>query len=158
MLKYAREAFALARERGMFVVFDADALWMLSEDVKILQGYRRAVITPNVAEFARLLDKLGIDGSVAEEQKAGLVSRALGGVTVLRKGPTDAIAIDNTSNEADMEASKVSEDSERESTTEAVVVDVEGGMRRCSGQGDVLSGVVGTILAWGKCYELGYFG
>jgi len=158
MLRYAREALALARERGMFVVFDADALWMLSEDVKILRGYRRAVITPNVAEFARLSDKLGLDGSVGDEEKAGLVSRALGGVTVLRKGQNDAIAIDTTGDEADLEASKVGQDVESENTSEKVIVDVEGGMRRCSGQGDVLSGVVGTFLAWGKCYELGYFG
>lgn len=28
-----------------------------------------------------------------------------------------------------------------------------GSSRRCGGQGDVLSGAVGTFLAWGKNYE-----
>lgn len=32
---------------------------------------------------------------------------------------------------------------------------VEGSVRRCGGQGDVLSGLVGTFLAWGKNYEEG---
>ena len=158
MVSYARQALELARARGMFVVLDADALWMLSEDPGILRGYRRSVITPNVAEFARLSEALEIDPSAADDEKAGLVSRALGGVTVLRKGPKDAIAIDTTGESADLDASKVSHDAERESTKEVVFVDVEGGMKRCGGQGDVLSGMLGTILAWGKCYELGYFG
>ena len=37
-------------------------------------------------------------------------------------------------------------------------VDLEGGLKRCGGQGDVLSGAVGTFMAWGKCYEDGAFG
>jgi len=41
---------------------------------------------------------------------------------------------------------------------EIVQVDVPGGLKRCGGQGDILSGAVGTFLAWGKCYEDGAFG
>ncbi|KAJ7181994.1 hypothetical protein C8R46DRAFT_885378, partial [Mycena filopes] len=41
---------------------------------------------------------------------------------------------------------------------ETVEVDIEGGLKRCGGQGDVLSGTVGTMLAWAKCYEDGIFG
>ncbi len=33
-----------------------------------------------------------------------------------------------------------------------------GGMKRCGGQGDILSGGVGAFLAWAKCYESGAFG
>ena len=54
MISHARTALGLAKENGMFVVLDADALWMLGRDVGILKGYRRAVITPNVVEFQRL--------------------------------------------------------------------------------------------------------
>lgn len=32
------------------------------------------------------------------------------------------------------------------------VNDTEGGLKRCGGQGDILSGTVGTFLAWGKWY------
>ena len=149
MQNYARLAVQLARRRGMFIVLDADALFMVSEDIQIIKGYRRAVLTPNVVEFKRLVEKLAIDGNASEDAKAGLVSRALGGVTVLQKGPKDIIAIDTTGEQAD---------TEREHSKETVCVDVKGGMKRCGGQGDILSGAVGTMLAWGKCYEDGAFG
>lgn len=37
-------------------------------------------------------------------------------------------------------------------------MDIEGGLKRAGGQGDILSGTVGAFLAWGKCYEDGAFG
>jgi ATP-dependent NAD(P)H-hydrate dehydratase len=37
-------------------------------------------------------------------------------------------------------------------------IDVEGGLKRCGGQGDILSGTIGCFLAWGKCHEDGAFG
>ena len=54
MISHAKTALGLAKENGMYVVLDADALWMLGQDLGILKGYRRAVITPNVMEFKRL--------------------------------------------------------------------------------------------------------
>ena len=54
MISHARTALNLAKENGMYVVLDADALWMLGQDIGILKGYRRAVVTPNVMEFKRL--------------------------------------------------------------------------------------------------------
>lgn len=36
-------------------------------------------------------------------------------------------------------------------------VDIPGGLKRCGGQGDILSGAVGAFLAWGKCHETGAF-
>jgi ATP-dependent NAD(P)H-hydrate dehydratase len=56
MISHAKAALNLAKENGMYVVLDADALWMLGQDIGILKGYRRAVITPNVAEFKRLTE------------------------------------------------------------------------------------------------------
>ena len=70
----------------------------------------------------------------------------LGGVTVLQKGPSDIISVNTSDNT----------DAKRESQT--IEVDVPGGLKRCGGQGDILSGAVGTFLAWGKCYEDGAFG
>lgn len=84
------------------------------------------------------------------------VSRALGGVTVLQKGGEDIIAT-NTGG-ASAEEARESKVDPSESTEEQVVVDVEGGLKRCGGQGDILTGTVGTILAWGKCFEDGAFG
>lgn len=55
----------------------------------------------------------------------------LGGVTILQKGEEDRI----TNGE------------------EILINKEEGSVRRCGGQGDVLSGLVGTFLAWGKSYQ-----
>ena len=84
------------------------------------------------------------------------VSRALGGVTILQKGAQDIICTNTGgSSEADARVSKVDAS---ENTEEQVAVDVPGGLKRCGGQGDILSGTVGTALAWGKCFEDGAYG
>lgn len=149
MQAYARIALSVARRQGMFIVLDADALWMVNNDLSVIQGYRRAVLTPNVMEFKRLAEKLGIDEHTPVNEKANKASKALGGVTVVQKGPKDIIAVDTTG--------KV-KDEGKEAIQEQIEIDVQGGYKRCGGQGDVLSGCVGTIMAWGKCYEDGVFG
>jgi len=132
---------------------------MVCQDLDLIRGYRRAVVTPNVVEFKRLSEAVGIEPSTPFESRASLVSKALGGVTVLQKGPHDIIASNTTgaSLAQPHELSKIPEDEplDEEKLTK---VDVEGGLKRCGGQGDVLSGCVGTWLAWGKCYETGAFG
>ncbi|KAG5647858.1 hypothetical protein DXG03_007782 [Asterophora parasitica] len=159
MEAHAKLALSLARSRGMFVVLDADALWMVGKDLSVIKGYRRAVVTPNVVEFKRLSEQAGVDPQAPSAKKAGLVSSALGGVTVLEKGAKDIISIDTTGDAANLKESKMEgADEEKERTRETIEVDVEGGLKRCGGQGDVLSGSVGTFLAWGKCYEDGAFG
>ncbi|KAF8075112.1 Ribokinase-like protein [Lyophyllum atratum] len=159
MQSFAKLALSLARARGMFVVLDADALWLAGKDLSIIRGYRRAVMTPNVVEFKRLSEQVGIDPKTPDAERAGLVSRALGGVTILEKGGKDNISTDTTGEAADLKESKLEGvDEEKEKIQETVQVDVEGGLKRCGGQGDILSGTVGTFLAWGKCYEEGAFG
>ena len=157
MQSYTRMALSMACAQGMFVVLDADALWMVNQDISIIKGYRRAVLTPNVMEFKRLSEALSIDPDTPADKKAGLVSKALGGVTIVQKGAKDIIAVDTTGNAADPKKSKV-QGGEKEAIKEQIEIDTKGGYKRCGGQGDVLSGVVGTILAWGKCYEEGAFG
>ena len=92
------------------------------------------------------------------EERAKAVSRALGGVTVLQKGAQDVIAIDTSAagDSAAHDASKISQDDPEQ--TEVIVVDTPGGLKRCGGQGDILSGSVGAFLAWGKCFEDGAYG
>lgn len=159
MQAFAKLALSLARSQGMFVVLDADALWMVGQDISLIKGYRRAVLTPNVVEFKRLSDQIGMDPGIPAGDRAALVSRELGGVTVLQKGARDIISIDTTGDAANLKANRLEgADEEREKTKETIEVDVQGGMKRCGGQGDVLSGCVGAVLAWGKCYEDGAFG
>jgi ATP-dependent NAD(P)H-hydrate dehydratase len=159
MQSYAKMAVSMARERGMFIVLDADGLYMVGQDASIIKGYRRAVVTPNVVEFKRLSEQLGVDPDTPSDLRAALVSRKLGGVTVLQKGPVDIISTDSTGEDADIAASQLTgADAQFETTKETVHVDVKGGLKRCGGQGDVLSGCVGTLMAWGRCYEDGAFG
>ncbi|KIK50461.1 hypothetical protein GYMLUDRAFT_182735 [Collybiopsis luxurians FD-317 M1] len=157
MQNFAKLALNLARERGMFLVLDADALLLVGQDVSLIQGYRRAVLTPNVVEFQRLSEQVGIDPNTPADKRAEALSRELGGVAILQKGAKDIIAIDTTGKAASAEQSKV-KDEEKEKTKDVVEVDVEGGLKRCGGQGDILSGAVGSFLAFGKCYEDGAFG
>jgi ATP-dependent NAD(P)H-hydrate dehydratase len=159
MQSYAKIAVSMAKERGMYIVLDADGLYMIGEDISVIKGYRRAVLTPNVVEFKRLSDQVGIDPKVPSDQRAAQVSKLLGGVTVLQKGAIDIISSDTTGNAADLRESRIEGvDEEFESIQETIEVDIEGGLKRCGGQGDVLSGCVGTFMAWGRCYEDGAFG
>lgn len=155
MQSYAKIAVQMAKERGMYVVLDADGLYMIGEDITIIKGYRRSVLTPNVVEFKRLSEQVGIDPNAPSDQRAALVSKVLGGVTVLQKGAKDIISSDTTGDEANLMEGA---DEEFEKIQETVQVDIEGGLKRCGGQGDVLSGCVGTFMAWGRCYEDGAFG
>ena len=39
--------------------------------------------------------------------------------------------------------------------SQTLTVDAPGSLKRCGGQGDVLSGAAGTLLAWGSVYAQG---
>ena len=54
MQDYARMAVGLAREQKLYLVLDADALYMVGLDPGVILGYEKAVLTPNVVEFKRL--------------------------------------------------------------------------------------------------------
>jgi NAD(P)H-hydrate repair Nnr-like enzyme with NAD(P)H-hydrate dehydratase domain len=54
MIQNAKIAVQLAREQNMFLVIDADGLFMVQNDPNIIKGYPKAVLTPNVVEFGRL--------------------------------------------------------------------------------------------------------
>lgn len=81
----------------MYIVLDADALWMIGHDLSLVHGYRKAVLTPNVVEFKRLSEDANIDPSTPASERAMRISRALGGVTILEKGKEDTIATDTAS-------------------------------------------------------------
>lgn len=68
-----------------------------------------------------------------EEDIASKVSELLGGVTVLEKGGVDRIT----------------------NGSKTLTVDASGSLKRCGGQGDILSGAAGTLLAWGSVYAKG---
>jgi ATP-dependent NAD(P)H-hydrate dehydratase len=80
------------------------------------------------AEIAKNGDNNTVDKeSAACEQ----LSQALGGVTIVQKGPHDVISNGITS----------------------IISDVKGGLKRSGGQGDTLTGSLGTFLAWRAAYH-----
>lgn len=103
-----------------------------------IQGYSKAVLTPNVNEF-RLLHRgfCNADPDLNGETKEGGVSptrakaverlaKELGNVIVVLKGRADILS----------------------DGTRTISCAVPGGLKRCGGIGDVLSGAMGTMMAW----------
>lgn len=68
----ARIALRLARENQLYVVIDADGLFLVQNDPSVVKGYARAVLTPNVVEFGRL-----VESCVSLARPVGLVGGAL---------------------------------------------------------------------------------
>ncbi|CAD6568455.1 MAG: hypothetical protein CYPHOPRED_002567 [Cyphobasidiales sp. Tagirdzhanova-0007] len=133
MQSAAKTAIALARQHDQYIVIDADGLFLVGNEPDVIKGYKKAVLTPNVVEFARLCEKMGIDSKGDPNELAKLLAQSLGHVTVCQKGQTDIIS----------------------NGTEVLRCDITGGLKRSGGQGDVLSGSIGCLLGWAKNYEEG---
>lgn len=54
MQTFARLAVTIAKEQNMYLVIDADGLYMVNNDLSLVRGYEKVVLTPNVVEFKRL--------------------------------------------------------------------------------------------------------
>ncbi|KAI1756629.1 H-hydrate dehydratase [Xylaria castorea] len=132
---------AAARERKMAVVLDADALAIVTRSPELVMGWREVVLTPNVVEFGRLWKGVfpdgerqggaeGDTGTKSESAQVEVLSKALGGVTIIQKGGRDLISNGETT----------------------LAVDLVGGLKRSGGQGDTLTGSIATLLAWRKAY------
>ncbi|KAJ5907504.1 YjeF C-terminal domain carbohydrate kinase-like protein [Penicillium taxi] len=144
-LKVVVEVIKEARKRSIPFVLDADGLLIVTEDPSLVKGYKECILTPNVVEFGRLTKALGIkvvsqvdiakeegeDNTSKASDECEQLSKALGGVTILQKGPRDVISNGVTS----------------------IINDIQGGLKRSGGQGDTLTGSVGTMLAWRAAYH-----
>jgi ATP-dependent NAD(P)H-hydrate dehydratase len=107
-----------AREHNLFLILDADALYMLSlsEYRNIIQGYDKVVLTPNVVEYERLF----ADGDTSDD-----ASDAFASAVFVTKGKHDGIH-----------------------GAKPMVCEEEGGLKRSGGIGDVLAGTLSTLCAW----------
>ncbi|ORY98907.1 H-hydrate dehydratase [Syncephalastrum racemosum] len=134
MQDVAREIMLKARELNMAIVVDADGLFLVQNHPETVKDYAKAVLTPNVVEFQRLCERMQINPKEGNPDEVALrLSQALGGVIIVQKGPTDLIT----------------------NGKEVLKCEQQGGLRRVGGQGDILSGTLGTFLAWAKAYEEG---
>ncbi|RMD44099.1 hypothetical protein DV735_g960, partial [Chaetothyriales sp. CBS 134920] len=135
-LKQVKAVIHAARRRDPPVpmVLDAEALWLIQQEPDTIKGYRECILTPNVVEFGRLAKSVGLDLSNTKEETACQeLAAILGGVCIIQKGRVDYI-------------------SQGRDTT---VSDFEGGLKRSGGQGDTLTGTLGTFLAWRQAYHDG---
>lgn len=125
-----------AKKNKLPLVIDADGLFLLTQPLlrNILFGYDRAILTPNVMEMRRLMNKEN-----NESRHSSLIPEALHRNVLVQKGKQDVISTffevveedDNTYNEVFVMTCKE-----------------EGGLKRSGGIGDVLAGIVGTFVAW----------
>ena len=126
-----KRVLAAARERRLPVVLDADVLQVVNADPGTVSGWREAVLTPNVVEFGRLARAVGVDaGGMSDAEGCRAVAEALGGACLVRKGREDYIS-----------------DGSRTWTC-----GLSGSLKRSGGQGDTLTGCIGTFLCWRKAY------
>lgn len=144
-LKVVTEVIKEARTRSIPFVLDADGLLIVTENPDLVKGYKECILTPNVVEFGRLAKALGVqvsspaeiakkvggDTSNKESEACEKLSQALGGVAILQKGPHDVISNGVTT----------------------IINDIRGGLKRSGGQGDTLTGSLGTLLAWRAAYH-----
>lgn len=83
-------------------------------------------------EFARLCQALNVDPEAGEKKEVcGKLATALGGVTIIQKGPHDYIS----------------------NGKYTLTCDIPGGLKRSGGQGDTLTGSLATFLAWRRAYK-----
>ena len=171
--KVVAEVMKEARARAVPFVLDADALLLVTQQPDLVRGYKQCILTPNVVEFGRLAKALGVDlpktttlatttntaggseiagrrrikgednnqilGKKEQEQvdknaassTCKKLANALGGVTIIQKGQRDVISNGITS----------------------LISDIQGGLKRSGGQGDTLTGCLGTFLAWRVAYH-----
>jgi ATP-dependent NAD(P)H-hydrate dehydratase len=147
--KVVVEVMKEARNRSVPFILDADGLMLVTERPELVKGYKECILTPNVVEFGRLAKALGVKLDSQKEEKeedddeekqlsraseaCEKLSQALGGVTIIQKGAKDIISNGVTS----------------------IISDIKGGLKRSGGQGDTLTGSLGTLLAWRSAYHDG---
>lgn len=127
LLETATRVVAEVRKRSMPLVIDADGLFLVQNNPDVIKGYKHAVLTPNVMEFARLKKAVGLgeEGSLEE------LCNKFGGLTIIEKGKEDRISNGKTT----------------------LTNSLKGGLKRVSGQGDTLSGTLATMLAWKLAFQ-----
>jgi ATP-dependent NAD(P)H-hydrate dehydratase len=103
------------------LVIDADGLYLLTQDISLIQDYQNVILTPNAIEFWRLFG----DTNNKLQTCADKVGRH---VTILEKAKNDRI-YDTVQ-------------------MQRIECPPGGSNRRCGGQGDILAGVLAIFYHW----------
>ncbi|OXB80600.1 UNVERIFIED_CONTAM: hypothetical protein H355_014943 [Colinus virginianus] len=133
--------------KGIPIIIDADGLWLISQQPSLIQGYQRAILTPNYIEFSRLYEAMLRDPVDSSDHHGCVLrlSQALGNLTVVQKGERDLIS-DGEKAWSTLVDSLLYKDELHHSLV--LVCSHEGSSRRCGGQGDLLSGSLGVLAHW----------
>ncbi|OLL23484.1 ATP-dependent (S)-NAD(P)H-hydrate dehydratase [Neolecta irregularis DAH-3] len=131
MQKTAAGVIKAAVDRNMGIVIDADGLYLIEKEPGLIMGYTNVVLTPNHVEFNRLCQAMGVSREMKEEEKCKELARSFGNITIVQKGTKDVIS----------------------NGVEVYTCDVPGGLKRCGGQGDILGGILATLLAWKETHQ-----
>ncbi|GAB1602559.1 ATP-dependent (S)-NAD(P)H-hydrate dehydratase-like [Argonauta hians] len=128
LLSTVKEVLAKVISLQIPVVVDADGVYLLSQDPDVIRNYGSAILTPNVIEFAGLYQRVIGRKADTDNVVTNVVTLAeeLGNVTIVLKGAYDIIS----------------------DGKEVLICSTEGSPRRCGGQGDLLSGSMGTFSHW----------
>ncbi|KAG0529596.1 hypothetical protein BDA96_05G111700 [Sorghum bicolor] len=123
-----------ARQANIPTVVDGDGLFLVTNNLSLVEGNPLAILTPNVYEYKRLVQKVlncDVDEETASEQLITLCQK-IGDVTIMQKGKADVISDGKT----------------------VTQVSTFGSPRRCGGQGDILSGSVAVFASWARHFVL----
>ncbi|KAF2893859.1 hypothetical protein ILUMI_12315 [Ignelater luminosus] len=132
-LNVVTEIINLCRAASKPLVIDADGLYLIAQNLDIIRDYPPpgVILTPNVMEYARLLEAENAEHKAEVPRTVGRLELGRT-ITVLRKGPEDDI----------MDYAK------------RVRLSGGGSGRRCGGQGDLLAGAVSTFYAWALQHKM----
>ncbi|RXH70507.1 hypothetical protein DVH24_013253 [Malus domestica] len=100
-----------ARRSNVPIVIDGDGLFLVTNCIDLVSGYPLAVLTPNINEYKRLVQKVlscEVNDEDAPEQVLSLAKR-IGGVTILRKGRSDLISDGETAGGDDISCDTLDE-------------------------------------------------
>lgn len=95
-------------------------------------------------------DQKQIDSSASPETLCPELAKSLENLTIIQKGGTDIIS-NGLAIPAELLADK--------SGNDVLILEneVEGGLKRVGGQGDILSGSTGVLMAWGSEWVRGSY-
>ncbi|OLY83401.1 ATP-dependent (S)-NAD(P)H-hydrate dehydratase [Smittium mucronatum] len=132
------------------IVIDADALKIVSLNPELVNGHKQSILTPNFNEFGYLMKGLNLLSTGDPVHDVENLARHLGNVTIVLKGHFDIITNGNRIFFDKFElfhflffyvafylAVKCTEKS---------------GLKRCGGQGDILTGAIASFFGFGVAY------
>ncbi|KAJ3254071.1 hypothetical protein HK103_007532 [Boothiomyces macroporosus] len=92
ILNTATQIIKRAKRISKPIIIDADGLYLVQQNPDLLDEYKNCVLTPNFNEFNRLKQALSISDKLERDAAAKIMSKLLGGVTIISKGEMDIIA------------------------------------------------------------------